>query len=109
MTVYVDELAQWGRPGMYRGLHAAQAERVGARHGHMWCHMFADEASPAELHKMARRIGLQPGWFQGDHYDLVPSKRAMAVRAGAVEVTREQSVAIWRKQKGKASDGDRTL
>lgn len=43
-----------------------------------------------ELHAMARRIGLKRAWFQGDgsfpHYDLTASKRALAVKAGAVEI-----------------------
>jgi hypothetical protein len=61
--------------------------------------MFADEADCEELHAMARRIGMHRSWFQGDHYDLVPPRRAAAVKLGAVEVDRRQSVAIWQKQK----------
>lgn len=41
------------------------------------------------LHAMARRIGMKLAWFQNrpgfPHYDLVPSKRAAAIRLGAVE------------------------
>ena len=59
-----------------------------------WCHMGTDDLTPAgleELHAMAAHIGMQRRWFQGKdprhpHYDLRPSKRALAVRAGAVEV-----------------------
>ncbi len=79
MSVYVDPL-------FAAVLQGAQARR----HGTRWCHMFADSID--ELHAMADRIGLKRAWFQDDarlpHYDLVPSKRALAVRCGAVEVSR---------------------
>lgn len=95
MTVYVDELHEWGTIVGYRGPAAEQAERVGAKHGHMWCHLFADEKAPDELHVLAKSIGMRREWFQGDHYDLVPPRRAAAVRAGAVEVSDEEAVKIW--------------
>lgn len=89
MTIYVDAIVD----------HAGGRIKEAARpHGTRWCHMFSDEEDPAlpELHAFARRIGLQRGWFQDQprralcHYDLVPSKRALAVRAGAREIaTRE--------------------
>lgn len=67
MTVYVDDMrAKFGRLVM--------------------CHMIAD--TDAELHAMADRIGLARKWHQGDHYDIALSKRALAVAAGAVEITR---------------------
>ena len=54
------------------------------------CHMLAD--TPAELHAMADRIGVARRWYQAKastpHYDVCKSKRALAVRAGAVEVDR---------------------
>lgn len=71
MTVYVDRLpaAGWGR---WNG---------GA-------HMLGTDL--AELHDLAGRLGLRRAWFQSDstfaHYDLTASKRALAVRAGAVEI-----------------------
>jgi hypothetical protein len=75
----------------------AQAFRVGARNGHRWCHMFADENE--ELHALAKRIGLKREWFQedrdGGHYDLTPSRRAAAVRLGAIEVSRHDAACIW--------------
>lgn len=79
MTVYVDQL---------RSYDNVQGEA--ARYGRRWCHLTAD--SLEELHAMADRIGLKRAWFQPAHrlhqchYDLVPAKRAAAVRAGAVEV-----------------------
>jgi hypothetical protein len=56
--------------------------------------MFGDDLK--ELHLFASRIGLQRRWFQQGsrlkHYDLVPSKRSLAVSLGAIEVTRNQIV-----------------
>lgn len=95
--IYVDELFTWN--GDYRGPDAEQARRVGARNGDQWCHMFADAADCAELHAFALRVGMRREWFQGDHYDLTPAKRARAVRFGAKEVSRREAVEIWRKQR----------
>jgi hypothetical protein len=43
-----------------------------------------------ELHAMADRIGLKRSWFQGDksfaHYDVMASKRRLAIAWGAVEI-----------------------
>lgn len=54
------------------------------------CHMIAD--SHEELMAMVRRIGVDPKWIQDagtyrEHFDIALSKRALAVAAGAVEVT----------------------
>lgn len=71
MTVYVDDMrAPFGRLVL--------------------CHMIAD--TDAELHLMADRIGVARRWHQKpgtahSHYDIALSKRALAVAAGAVEVT----------------------
>lgn len=79
MTVYVDDMrAGYGRMVM--------------------CHMLAD--TDAELHAMASRIGVQRRWWQspektsGSHYDIALSKRALAVAAGAVEITWRQAGAM---------------
>lgn len=70
MTVYVDNMrAKFGRLIM--------------------CHMIAD--SVAEAHAMADRIGVARKWFQGDHYDIALSKRALAITAGAQEITWRQA------------------
>lgn len=52
------------------------------------CHMVADTVE--ELNALAKRIGLKPEWIQKSaseviHYDLVESKRKLAVKYGAVE------------------------
>lgn len=70
MTVYVDDMYRfaWGR---YRGMRMS--------------HMIAD--SEEELHAMADEIGVARRWYQGDHYDISMTKRQLAVRNGAVELT----------------------
>lgn len=50
-----------------------------------------------ELHAFAARLGLKRSWYQVggrkvwhwylSHYDLVPSKRALAVKLGAQEIS----------------------
>ena len=79
MTVYVDDMrASYGRMVM--------------------CHMLAD--TDDELHAMAARIGVARRWWQspektsGSHYDIALSKRAIAVAAGAVEITLRQAAAM---------------
>lgn len=79
MTVYVDDMrAPFGRLIM--------------------CHMLAD--TDDELHAMADHIGVARRWWQspaktsGSHYDIALSKRALAVAAGAVEITLRQASAM---------------
>lgn len=82
MTVYVDDmhLDAMGKLGRMR-----------------MCHMIAD--TDEELHAMADKIGVQRKWFQkpgtpGRHYDIAMSKRALAVAAGAVEITMRQAASM---------------
>jgi hypothetical protein len=78
VTVYVDDMkAEFGRMVM--------------------CHMVAD--TDEELHAMAAKIGVQRRWHQApprhdSHYDIALSKRALAVRHGAVEITWRQCGAM---------------
>lgn len=71
MAVYVDNMrAAFGRMKM--------------------CHMIADGSD--ELLAMADRIGVDRKWLQKagtphEHFDIALSKRALAVAAGAVEVS----------------------
>ena len=69
MTVYVDDMK-----APFRGM--------------VMCHMIAD--TEEELHAMADTIGVARRWYQGDHYDISKSKRALAVKAGAIEITKRQ-------------------
>lgn len=80
MSVYVDALQRLGYVG---------------RLGPLWCHLIADTED--ELHAFAQRIGMKRSWFQGPpkhdaHYDLVPSRRKLAVIGGAVELGRRDFV-----------------
>ena len=65
------------------------------------CHMIAD--TPAELHAMADKIGVQRKWFQAPpkasfwHYDIAKSKRTLAVAAGAIECDRNAFVENLRR------------
>ena|ERR1043166_1460019 len=68
---YVDDMA-----ARYRGM--------------IMYHLLAD--STDELLAMAARLGLQPRWLQHagtprEHFDVSQSKRALAVRYGAQEIT----------------------
>ena len=72
MTVYVDDMrAAYGRMIM--------------------CHMIADTTK--ELLEMADKIGVAQRWIQDagvahrEHFDISLGKRALAVEAGAEEVT----------------------
>ena len=83
MAVYVDNMqAQFGRMKM--------------------CHMIAD--STEELLAMADRIGVARKWIQSagtarEHFDIAMSKRALAVEAGAVEVTMKELARITRARR----------
>jgi hypothetical protein len=85
VTVYVDPVITWGTSPTWK--HRSS------------CHMFAD--TEEELHALARRIGLQRSWHQDrpgfSHYDLTATKRREALRAGAVEVSRDEMVAFIRR------------
>lgn len=69
MSVYVDDMnARFGRMIMN--------------------HLYADTL--AELHAMANAIGVDNRWFQDKpghpHYDIALSKKALAIKHGAIEV-----------------------
>ena len=66
------------------------------------CHMAADTS--AELVAMAERIGVNRRWIQKrgsvwEHFDICKTKRALAVKAGAIEVTRREMVRmVWKRR-----------
>ncbi len=82
MTVYVDDMFKYPM-GKYSGMKMS--------------HMLAD--TEAELHAMADRIGVSRRWYQGYHYDIAMSKRALAVAAGAKEITLREMAALAREQR----------
>ena len=49
-------------------------------------HMIAD--TEEELHAMADKIGVSRRWHQGDHYDVCKEKRELAIKHGAVALSR---------------------
>lgn len=83
MTVYVDDMR-------------APFRRM------IMCHMIAD--TEEELHSMAHRIGVKRKWYQGNHYDISLTKRRLAVRFGAVEITMRQ-LAFMAANKKRAERG----
>jgi hypothetical protein len=92
MAVYVDRLRD----------HGDAVRGYARRYGTQWCHMIAD--SEPELHAFATRIGLQFRWAQypgtiKSHYDLIPSKRALALRLGALSVDDRTFVDIRKRQR----------
>lgn len=82
MAVYVDDMrAPFGRMLM--------------------CHMIADTSE--ELEAMADLIGVAPKWIQypgtpKEHYDIVESKRKLAIKAGAVPITWRQTAIMHRRR-----------
>ncbi|MBP0439616.1 DUF4031 domain-containing protein [Tianweitania sediminis] len=92
MAVYVDDMkASFGRMVM--------------------CHMWADTRD--ELFAMADRIGVARKWFQRpasagvigmnaswEHFDIAQSKRAMAIRFGAIETDRYGPLEYEARRKG---------
>ncbi|WP_293195808.1 DUF4031 domain-containing protein [Ottowia sp.] len=71
------------------------------------CHLFTDSLDLAELHAVAAAIGMRLSWFQSasrvaPHYDLTASRRALAIAAGAREVSRREAAAIWRQRRSDA-------
>jgi hypothetical protein len=75
--VYVDKPFYW--PGKI----VSRARKFGSR----WCHLWCDPGEEEELHKFARRLGLKREYYQihriVNHYDLVFSKRQLAILMGA--------------------------
>lgn len=66
----------------------------------LMCHMLADTLE--ELHTMAATLQLKPEWFQEQgtpHYDICQSKRALAIKAGAVVADRVKVVELIRKDR----------
>ncbi len=64
------------------------------------CHLVADTIK--ELHIFARKLSLRQGWFQLNslpHYDLTPSKRAQALRFGALAITDRRLVELMKKHR----------
>ncbi len=90
MTVFVDTL----RPYTKR----TSSKRFG--NGNWSCHLACD-GDLGELHRFAQSIGVKPYRFQNKripHYDLTPQERALAVLAGAEQVSSKELVRRWHDQ-----------
>lgn len=66
------------------------------------CHMFSSTHDQAELLAFARKLGLKPEWVQiggqhrVPHFDLTPRKWEAAIKKGAIPVSDEMAVAVWK-------------
>lgn len=64
------------------------------------CHMVSDE-SLDELHEMAQKIGRPKKDFQNKndkpHYDICKSKRKLAIKFGAIEVSSKEIIYALRR------------
>src|SRR3546814_15495057 len=78
-------------------------DNMRASYGRMiMCHMLAD--TDEELHAMAAHIGVARRWHQKagtyhSHYDICLAKRAIAIRAGAIEIDRRGLAQIIRTKR----------
>ena len=83
----------------------SHARLVGRKHDHQWCHLWCEVGGEEALHELAAKIGMRRHWFQNKigfpHYDLVPTRRDPAIKAGAVETDLRE----WIKAKRTARDG----
>lgn len=95
----VDELVDW--PVSDKA--SAQAKRVFGP-GKRSCHLTIEGSDLEPLHRFAELIGMKRAWFQDHrlmpHYDLTESRRAAALRAGAVFVSGRDQAIARRKARG---------
>lgn len=74
---------------------AVYVDDMRANFGNMvMCHMVAD--SSQELLEMADKIGVNRKWIQypgtyREHFDIALSKKSMAIKNGAIEITWRQA------------------
>lgn len=73
-------------------------------HG-MACHLFCDDGLEV-LHKFAESVGLKREWFQHrpgklPHYDLTAQMRTRAVLLGAMALSRDEAVKVFKLWKKK--------
>lgn len=82
--ILVDKIFKWPGPRGYNE----------------WCHMVSTN-NLVELHEFAERLGLKREWFQDKrmpHYDLTASKRRLAVKLGAKEVSARELQMCFSKE-----------
>lgn len=93
MAVYVDDMRAPYTPRAKRRL--------------VMCHMIAD--TRRELMAMVDRIEVSRRWLQsennhGEHFDICLSKRVLAVKAGAIEITWRELALRCRARLGGAGE-----
>lgn len=99
MAVYVDDMMDCVPNGKWRWTSN--------------CHMTA--TSKEELHQFAAKLGMKRSWFQDKprlpHYDLTKSRRAQAIRLGALPVDRRELVVLmcWWSAAHKADPHAQTI
>lgn len=77
-------------------------DNMNAKYGRMiMCHMLAD--SEEELIEMANRIGVQRKWHQypgtyRSHFDICRSKKELAIKYGAIEITYREAGRMLRNK-----------
>ena len=92
MAVYVDSFRTPATVGRLKG---------------NWSHLTADTTE--ELVEFAERLGLKRHWIQNpgnpwkEHFDVVDSKRELAIRLGAVQVTMREAVELHRRKREAAA------
>lgn len=74
--------------------------------GYVMCHMLADTTK--ELLAMADKIGAAHKYIQNpgtpkEHFDIPLERRAVAVRHGAIEISRREAVAIVRAKRARVT------
>jgi hypothetical protein len=78
MSVYVDKLNIYPRK---------LVNPIARKWGTKWCHLFSENEE--ELHAFAKRLGLKRSYYQKHrvlpHYDLIITKRNLALLYGAEE------------------------
>lgn len=93
MTVYVDSMRMPARVG-----------RIQAN----WSHLTAD--STEELLAFAEKLGLRASWIQNpghvwrEHFDVTDTKRDLAIRHGAQEITMREASVLWAAKREAAKE-----
>lgn len=82
---------------------AVYVNKLRARFGGLtMCHLLAD--GTAELHAMARELGIETRWFQPfpyPHYDISLERRDLALTLGAKAIDRQKLEEIAERWKPK--------
>ena len=99
MTIYIDDITQYP---------AKVISREAKKYGDKWCHLWTD-GNIEELINFAKKIGLKESWLQKNrrfpHFDLVQSKRKIAIENGAIYI----SLRDWYRLKMKEKQNEKRI